>query len=49
MTIEEYIKALERVKAMHVSTGEAISWIMGQLKGDLFKAKKMPQTQLRYN
>lgn len=52
MTIEEYITAIERVKEMHAKTGEAIGWILGNLKGDLFnlnKVKKIPRTQLRYH
>lgn len=52
MTLEEYIAALERVKEMHARTGDAIGWILGNLKGDAFtlnKVKKMPQTQLRNN
>lgn len=50
MKIEEYIAALERVKEMHARTGEALGWILGNLKGDVFtlnKVKKMHKKQLR--
>lgn len=52
MTLDEYIAALERVKEMHARTGEAIGWILGNLKGDAFtlnKVKKMLKMQLRNN
>lgn len=43
MTKEEYIAALEKIKEMHAKVGDAIGWLLGQSKGDYFKAKKMPQ------
>lgn len=46
MTIEEYIAALDDVKKMLSKTSEAFGWILGQIKGAYFRAKKMPR-QLR--
>ena len=46
MTTEEYIAALDDVKKMLSKTMDAYGWILGQIKGAYFKAKKMPQ-QLR--
>ena len=43
MTTEEYIAALENIKKMLNKTSEAFSWLLGQFKGDYFKAKKMPR------
>lgn len=47
MTTEEYIAALDNVKTMLRKTSEAYGWILGKIKGAYFKAKKMPQQQLR--
>jgi len=44
MKTEEYINALERIKAMQRRTEDAIAWLLGVLKGDAYKAKKMPET-----
>lgn len=46
MTTEEYIAALDEIKLMLRKTSDAYNWILGQIKGAYFKAKKMPR-QLR--
>ncbi len=41
MKIEEYINAIEQIKEMQEQTSKAIAFVLGALKGDFFKAKKM--------
>lgn len=43
MTIENYIKAIECLREMNTQTGYAISQLLGAVKGEAFKAKKMPE------
>ncbi|MCM1534229.1 MAG: hypothetical protein NC099_06225 [Corallococcus sp.] len=43
MTQEEYISALEHIKEMHAKVGDALGWLLGNLKGDLNKLKKIPR------
>ena len=47
MKIEEYINALEKIKEMQEQTNNAIAFVLGTLKGEFFKAKKiLRQTML---
>lgn len=43
MRIEDYIVAIEKIKEMQEETNNAIAFVLGALKGELFKAKKMPR------
>lgn len=44
MKTEDYIDAMEKIKEMHTQTGYALSMLLGALKGELNKVKKMPET-----
>lgn len=44
MKTEDYIEAMEKIKEMHTQTGYALSMLLGALKGELNKVKKMPGT-----
>ena len=43
MKIEDYVKAMEQIKAMQEQTNNAIAFVLGALKGEMYKAKKMPR------
>ena len=43
MTTDDYIKAIECLREMNTQTGYAISQLLGAVKGEAFKAKKMPE------
>lgn len=40
MKIEQIEEAIQRIKAMHAATGDAISWLLGVIRGEAYKAKK---------
>lgn len=44
MKLEYYIKAMEQIKEMQEQTNNAISFLLGALKGEMYKAKKMSKT-----
>lgn len=46
MKIEDYVKAMEQIKEMQEQTSNAIAFILGALKGEMYKAKKMPKRLL---
>ena len=43
MTIDDYIKAIECLREVNTQMGYAISQLLGAVKGEAFKAKKMPE------
>ena len=47
MELEEYITAVEQVKEMHAKVGEALGWILGNLKGDSFNLNKVKKRSVK--
>lgn len=41
MKIEDIVNEMELIKTVHGKIGEAISHVLGALKGEAYKAKKM--------